>query len=780
MAKNLVIVESPAKAKTIEKILGKDFKVASSFGHIADLPSKELGVNVDDDFTAKYEVSNDKKKIVSELKKLAKKAQTIWLASDEDREGEAIAWHLSNTLKLTNIDSKRIVFSEITESAILKAIENPRTIDYNLVNAQQARRILDRLVGYELSPVLWRKVKGGLSAGRVQSVAVRILVEREREIRNFVPKSNYKTQAIFKTVKNQSIPSQLQKLFDNKDEANSFLERNNNSKFKIFEIKTNPAKRKPAPPFTTSTLQQEASRKLFFSVSKTFNLAQRLYEAGYITYMRTDSVNLSQEAKKNIHSQINITYGKKYLQSRNFKTKNKGAQEAHEAIRPTDFEKKHLNIDYDQSRLYDLIWRRTVASQMCDAELERTQISIESESHSYIFNAKGEVITFDGFLKLYMEGVDDESEKEDSILPKVNVGEELSLVNMISTERFSRPPFRYSEASLVKKMEELGIGRPSTYAPTITTIQNRNYVEKGSYLGEERNYDQLILKDGKIQVHNLKEKVGADKGKLVPTDIGMIVNDFLVENFETILDFNFTAEVEQNFDNIARGVRDWKEMLKKFYNQFHSTVEHVKENAKRESGERILGVDPESGRPVKVRLGKFGPIAQIGDPTEELKPVYASLGPNQQLETITFKEVLELFKMPKTLGLYEEEEIQVNNGRFGPYLKHNGIFISIPKNIIPSEIDYEKAVELIKEKQKADAPIFNYNQLPVTKGVGRFGPYIKWSGLFINVNKKYDFDNLTENDITTLIEEKIQKEKDKVQIFHYLLVYLLLRINLKF
>ena len=762
MAKNLVIVESPAKAKTIEKILGKDFKVASSFGHIADLPSKELGVNVDDDFTAKYEVSNDKKKIVSELKKLAKKAQTIWLASDEDREGEAIAWHLSNTLKLTNIDSKRIVFSEITESAILKAIENPRTIDYNLVNAQQARRILDRLVGYELSPVLWRKVKGGLSAGRVQSVAVRILVEREREIRNFAPKSNYKTQAIFKTVKNQQIPSQLQKLFDNKDEANSFLERNNNSKFKIFDIKTNPAKRKPAPPFTTSTLQQEASRKLFFSVSKTMNLAQRLYEAGYITYMRTDSVNLSQEAKKNIHSQINITYGNKYLQSRNFKTKNKGAQEAHEAVRPTDFGKKHLNIDYDQSRLYDLIWRRTVASQMCDAELERTQISIESESHSYIFNAKGEVITFDGFLKLYMEGVDDESEKEDSILPKVNVGEELSLVNMISTERFSRPPFRYSEASLVKKMEELGIGRPSTYAPTITTIQNRNYVEKGSYLGEERNYDQLILKDGKIQVHNLKEKVGADKGKLVPTDIGMIVNDFLVENFETILDFNFTAEVEQNFDNIARGVRDWKEMLKKFYNQFHSTVEHVKENAKRESGERVLGVDPASGRPVKVRLGKFGPIAQIGDPTEELKPVYASLGPNQQLETITFKEVLELFKMPRTLGLYEEEEIQVNNGRFGPYLKHNGIFISIPKNIIPSEIDYEKAVELIKEKQKADAPIFNYNQLPVTKGVGKFGPYIKWSGLFINVNKKYDFDNLTENDITTLIEEKIQKEKDKI------------------
>ena len=762
MAKNLVIVESPAKAKTIEKFLGKDFKVASSFGHIADLPSKELGVNVDDDFTAKYTVSNDKKKIVSELKSLAKKAQTIWLASDEDREGEAIAWHLSNTLKLSNTDSKRIVFSEITENAILKAIKNPRAIDYNLVNAQQARRVLDRLVGYELSPVLWRKVKGGLSAGRVQSVAVRILVEREREIRSFLPERSFKTQANFRTANNKLIPSQLQKIFNIKDEANSFLKKNHNSKFKIFEIKTNPAKRKPAPPFTTSTLQQEASRKLFFSVSKTMNLAQRLYEEGHITYMRTDSVNLSQEARKNIHSQINTSYGEKYFQSRNFKTKNKGAQEAHEAIRPTNFEIRQLNIDYDQARLYDLIWRRTLASQMCDAELERTQISIESETHPYLFNARGEVITFDGFLKLYMEGVDDEVEKNDSILPKVNVGEELSLVDMISTERFTRPPFRYSEASLVKKMEELGIGRPSTYAPTITTIQNRNYAEKGSSLGEERSYDQIILKEGKIEINNLTERIGADKGKLIPTDIGMIVNDFLVENFETILDFNFTAEVEQNFDDIARGVRDWKEMLKNFYDQFHSTVEHVKENAQRESGERILGVDPGSGRPVKVRLGKFGPIAQIGDPSEELKPIYASLGANQQLESITFEEVLELFKMPKTLGFYEKEEIQVNNGRFGPYIKHKGIFISIPKNILPSEIDQEKAIELIKEKQKADAPIYKYNKLPVTKGVGRFGPYLKWSGLFINVNKKYDFDNLSDSDIISLIEEKIQKEKDKI------------------
>ena len=762
MAQNLVIVESPAKAKTIEKFLGKNFKVASSFGHIADLPSQELGVDVEGDFSAKYIVSKDKKKLVSELKSLAKKSEVVWLASDEDREGEAIAWHLANTLELNEKNSKRIVFSEITKNAILNAIEKPREIDYNLVNAQQARRILDRLVGYELSPVLWRKVKGGLSAGRVQSVAVRLIVERERAIRNFTPSKSYKTQATFLTSKGKLIPSQLLMSFPESNAANAFLNQNINAEFRVQDINKKPAKKGPTAPFTTSTLQQEASRKLFFSVSKTMTLAQRLYEAGHITYMRTDSVNLSGEAQKQIAAQIKTNYGDQYLQPRNFKTKNKGAQEAHEAIRPTDFSNNRLDIDRDQSRLYDLIWRRTVASQMSEAQLERTQITIGTNSHSEFFLAKGEVITFDGFLKLYLEGMDDQDEEENGMLPKVTVGDPLTLQKMIATQRFSRPPYRYSEASLVKKMEELGIGRPSTYAPTISTVQNRKYVEKGTSEGELRKFEQLVLAQNTIEKTVLSEKVGADKGKLVPTDIGMIVNDFLVENFKNILDFNFTAEVEQSFDDIAKGGKDWTDMLKRFYNQFHSTVEHVKENAERESGERLLGVDPKSGRPVKVRLGKFGPMAQIGHPDEEEKPIYASLGPNQQLESITFEEVMDLFEMPKTIGTYEEDEIVVNNGRFGPYIKHNGVFISLPKGMLPTEVDLEIAIQLIREKQIADAPIYVFKDLPVTKGVGRFGPFLKWSGMFINVNKKYNFDALSDNDIVTLIEEKIQKEKDKV------------------
>ena len=762
MAKNLVIVESPAKAKTIEKFLGKDFKVASSFGHIADLPSKELGVSVESDFKPKYVVSSDKKKLVNELKSLAKKAETVWLASDEDREGEAIAWHLANTLDLNGSNSKRIVFSEITKNAILKAIDSPRTIDYNLVNAQQARRVLDRLVGYELSPVLWRKVKGGLSAGRVQSVAVRLIVEREREIRNFSPTQNFKTQAFFLTASKKVIPAQLTRVFDNADNADKFLAKNINTAFKVVDISKKPAKKSPAAPFTTSTLQQEASRKLYFSVSKTMTLAQRLYEAGYITYMRTDSVNLSKDAQKNIAAQINSSYGKEYLQPRIFKTKNKGAQEAHEAIRPSDFSKAQLNIDHDQARLYELIWRRTVASQMSDSQLERTQVSIEADTHEDRFTGKGEVITFDGFLKLYMEGVDDDDDEINGMLPKVSVGETLGLKKMISTQRFTRPPYRYSEASLVKKMEELGIGRPSTYAPTISTIQNRKYIDKGASEGLSRSYEQFTLEENTIKKIALTEMVGADKGKLVPTDIGLIVNDFLVENFKDILDFNFTAQVEQNFDDIANGSKDWTEMIKGFYSKFHTTVEFVKENAQRESGERVLGVDPESGRSVKVRLGKFGPMAQIGDPDEEEKPIYASLGLNQQLENISFDEVMSLFEMPKTLGVFEDQEIVVNNGRFGPYLKHNEIFISLPKGMLPTEVDLETSITLIKEKQLADAPIYVFKELPVTKGIGRFGPFLKWSGMFINVNKKYDFDNLSNDDIVTLIEEKIQKEIDKV------------------
>ncbi len=762
MSKNLVIVESPAKAKTIEKFLGKDFKVASSFGHIADLPSKELGVKVDGDFTPKYIVNDDKKKVVNELKKLAKNADYVWLASDEDREGEAIAWHLANNLKLTSKNSKRIVFSEITKNAILRAIEQPRDIDYNLVNAQQARRVLDRLVGYELSPVLWKKVKGGLSAGRVQSVAVRLIVEQERAIRDFIPQESFKTQASFLSTSQKLIPAQLNQNFESEAEAEKFLASNPGAVYTVDDVQKKPAKKSPAAPFTTSTLQQEASRKLYFSVSKTMTLAQRLYEAGHITYMRTDSVNLSKEAQNNIGNYIDAQYGEAYKQLRSFKTKNKGAQEAHEAIRPTNFDANQLSLEYDQARLYELIWKRTLASQMSDAKLERTQIGINADRYKPQFIAKGEVIVFDGFLKVYMEGVDEEDEETQGMLPKVKVGEQLSLQNIKSVQRFTRPPYRFSEAALVKKMEELGIGRPSTYAPTISTIQNRNYIQKGTSEGEERKYMELTLVDDQVSKQLLTEMVGADKGKLIPTDIGTIVNDFLVENFESILDFNFTAQVEQSFDDIASGTEDWTAMLKNFYTSFHETVESVNENAQRESGERILGVDPKSGRAVKVRLGKFGPMAQIGEQEDEQKPVYASLGSTQQLETITFEEVMTLFELPKTIGDYQGEEVIVNNGRFGPYVKFKDKFISLPKGMEPMEVDMEFAKDLIEEKLKADAPIFEYNNLPVTKGVGRFGPFIKWSGLFINVNKSYDFDNLSDADIVQLIEDKIQKEKEKV------------------
>jgi DNA topoisomerase I len=762
MAKNLVIVESPAKAKTIEKFLGKDFKVASSFGHIADLPSKELGVNVDGDFSPKYIVSSDKKKVVTELKSLAKKAEMVWLASDEDREGEAIAWHLAQTLKLKDENTKRIVFHEITKNAILKAIDHPREIDYNLVNAQQARRVLDRLVGYELSPVLWRKVKGGLSAGRVQSVSVRLIVEREREIKAFTAQSMYKTQAEFLSSSGKTIKAQLSSTFENPDEVQDFLLENVNAKFSIVSKETKPAKKSPTAPFTTSTLQQEASRKLYFSVSKTMTMAQRLYEAGLITYMRTDSVNLSKEAQSAVLSTIENNYGSEYTQARNFTTKSKGAQEAHEAIRPTDVTRTKIQADYDQMRLYELIWKRTVASQMSDAKLERTQLKIEATTHKEIFKARGEVIKFEGFLKVYLEGVDEDEEEVQGILPSVNQGDVVELKSLLSTQRFSRPPYRYSEAALVKKLEELGIGRPSTYAPTISTVQNRGYVAKGIVEGKERNYHQLSLNKDKVEVKILTEMVGSDKGKLVPTDIGMIVNDFLVANFKNILDYSFTAQVEKDFDEIAEGNEDWTKMIKGFYGDFHETVNYVQENAERESGERSLGTDPKSGRELKVRLGKFGPIAQIGNSDDENKPVFASLSTDQQLDTITFEEALELFQLPKTIGDYKGQELIVNNGRFGPYIKFADMFVSLPKGSNPMEIDLETAIELVEEKKKADAPIYTYKNLPVTKGSGRFGPFIKWSGMFINVNKKYDFDALSNSDIETLIEDKIQKEIDKV------------------
>ncbi len=762
MAKNLVIVESPAKAKTIEKFLGKDYTVASSFGHIADLPSKELGVDVDADFKPKYIVSKDKKDVVKKLKDLSEKAEMVWLASDEDREGEAIAWHLAETLKLDKDKTRRIVFHEITKNAILKAIENPRAIDYNLVNAQQARRVLDRLVGYELSPVLWRKVKGGLSAGRVQSVSVRLIVERERDILGFTPEASYRIDAEFSNEAGRSFKAKLPKNFKTKEEAEAFLRKNIGASFKVADLTTKPAKKSPAPPFTTSTLQQEASRKLYFSVSKTMTMAQRLYEAGLITYMRTDSVNLSTEAQNSAKAEIISAYGDDYSNPRQYKGKSKGAQEAHEAIRPTDFSRHSVNVEYDQQRLYELIWKRAIASQMSDARLERTNVRIEANQHNEQFTANGEVIKFEGFLKVYLEGNDDEDEEQEGILPAMKVNESLFNKFISATERFTRPPSRYTEAALVKKLEELGIGRPSTYAPTISTIQNRNYVEKGAKEGEMRNYVQIILAANDLNEKKLSEKVGSDKGKLIPTDVGMVVNDFLVNHFSAILDYNFTAKVEQDFDEIAEGQEDWTHVMKEFYDEFHPRVEDVAQNAEREVGERILGEDPDSGKPVSVRLGKFGPMVQIGTVDDEDKPKFASLPPGQTLSGITFEEAMDLFQLPKELGTYKGETILVNNGRFGPYVKFGAKFVSLDKGEDPLNTSLDRAIELIEAKEKADAPIYTYEELPVQKGTGRFGPFIKWNGMFINVNKKYDFDNLSDNDIVTLIEEKKQKEIDKV------------------
>ena len=762
MAKNLVIVESPAKAKTIEKFLGKDFKVESSFGHISDLPSKELGVDVEGDFKPKYEVSRDKKAVVKKLKELAKNSDMVWLASDEDREGEAIAWHLAEALKLDKAKTKRIVFHEITKTAIQKAIENPRDIDYHLVDAQQARRVLDRIVGYELSPVLWRKVKGGLSAGRVQSVSVRLIVEREREIQKFNPVVSFRIDAEFSNEAGQSFKAKLPKTFATQSEAYKFLESNVNATFKVADLEKKPAKKSPAAPFTTSTLQQEASRKLYFSVSKTMTMAQRLYESGFITYMRTDSVNLSEEARKGAQKEIENSFGSKYSKPRNYVGKSKGAQEAHEAIRPTNFSVQSIDIDRDQSRLYDLIWKRAIASQMSEAELERTNVKISASNHNETFTANGEVITFDGFLKVYLESTDDEDTEQEGMLPAMKTNETLHNNFITATERYTRPPYRYTEASLVKKLEELGIGRPSTYAPTISTIQNRNYVEKGSVEGVERNFVQLTLKKGALKEKMLSEKFGSDKGKLVPTDIGMIVTDFLVNHFEHILDYNFTAKVEEDFDDIADGKVDWTKIMKTFYEDFHPQVEHVQENADRESGERVLGSDPKTGKQVSVRLGKFGPMVQIGTVDDEEKPQFASLSPDQQLNSITYEEAMDLFQLPKNLGEYKGEEIEVNNGRFGPYVKFGKKFVSLPKGVDPLSVELEDAIVLIKEKEAADAPIYTYKELPVQKGKGRFGPFIKWNNMFINVNKKYDWDDLSENDIIELIETKIQKEIDKV------------------
>jgi DNA topoisomerase-1 len=763
MSKNLVIVESPAKAKTIEKYLGSEFKVSSSYGHISDLPKKEIGIDFENNFKPKYIISSDKKDIVKQLKKQALSAETVWLASDEDREGEAIAWHLFESLKLDKSKTKRIVFREITKKAILNAIENPREINYNLVNAQQARRIIDRLVGFEISPILWRKVKGGLSAGRVQSVAVRLLVDKENEINNFIPKSSFKISAKFSDSNNNKLSAQLSGVFESEIKAKEILEKSLNSNFSISSVEKKPFKKTSSAPFTTSTLQQEASRKLGFSVSRTMSAAQRLYESGHITYMRTDSVNLSQDALNAAGKVISKMYGENYHKTKRFSNKNKGAQEAHEAIRPTNFENKSVNMEPDQIKLYNLIWLRTISSQMSDALLERTILKISSDQYDNQFTCKGEVIKFDGFLKVYIEGTDDnENEDSEGLLPNLYNGDKLNNTNMIATEKFSRPPYRYSEATLVKKMEELGIGRPSTYAPTITTIQNRKYVAKGTYEGFERNYRQIILNSDEIKTNLLKENTGSDKGKLVPTEVGIIVTEFLVNNFKNILNYNFTASVEQDFDKIANGDIEWTNILKDFYKPFHSTVEDVKENATRETGERVLGVDPKSGRKVSVRLGKFGPMAQIGTVDEEEKPIFAGLLPDQKINQITLEQTLELFKLPCYLGDYENSRVESNAGRFGPYIKHDNKFVSLPKGISPLEVSLEKAIELIKEKRKIDAPIAKYEGHDISKGKGRFGPFIKWNGLFINVNKSYDFDNLSEKDCEELIELKKKKEAEKL------------------
>ena len=762
MPKNLVIVESATKAKTIEKILGQDFMVVSCVGHISDLPVKELGVDVKNDFKPKYVIPTEKKPIIRDLKKYVKDSDKVWLASDEDREGEAIAWHLYENLDLVNKDYERIVFHEITKNAILNALETPRDINFNLVNAQQARRVLDRLVGYELSPVLWRKVKAGLSAGRVQSVSVRLIVEKEREIKNFISKSSYKLIGVFENEQGVKLKAELNEKYYSVEEVKNFLEKNYNSIFNISSIDKKPAKKSPTPPFTTSTLQQEASRKLGFGVTRTMSTAQKLYEAGLITYMRTDSVTISNEAKSSIVQKIESKYGEDYVNLRDYKNKNKSAQEAHEAVRPTDINIEEITSDYDQQRLYHLIWKRTISSQMSDAQIERTVVNIKSDSYNEFFVARGEVIKFDGFLRVYNEGTDDEIEEEKGVLPALSINENLNLLSISSRESFSRPPSRFTEASLVKKLEELGIGRPATYATTISTIQNRGYIAKGVNEGLDRNYNLIEFSKNGIKESQLKEKTGSNKGKLVPTDIGMIVNDFLVDNFNNILDYGFTAEVEKNFDKIATGDQDWTDTIKQFYSDFHENVNEVKDNAERQSGEKILGSDPNSGRVVKVRLGKFGPIAQIGTIDEEEKPIFASLTKDQQLDTISLEEAIELFKFPKEIGNHKGETVTVNNGRYGPYIKFSTKSISIPNGIDPHTVDLNIAIELIDEKLKSEEPIHIYNEKPVTKGKGRFGPFIKWNDMFINVNKTYDFDNLSKNDIEELIELKIQKEKEKL------------------
>ncbi|HEX5624838.1 MAG TPA: type I DNA topoisomerase [Saprospiraceae bacterium] len=770
MANKLLIVESPAKAKTIEKFLGKDFKVKSSYGHIRDLDRGSKGIDIQKKFKPNYVVSPEKTKVVKELKDWAGKVDEVWLATDEDREGEAISWHLCEVLGLDPKVVKRIVFHEITKSAIQKAVQQPRNVDLNLVNAQQARRVLDRLVGFELSEILWRKVKNKLSAGRVQSVAVKLVVDREREINEFNTEAYYKVDAIFLQEQSANpvpIKATLNSRFQKPEQAEHFLTLCQDSKFKVESVAVKPAKRNPAPPFTTSTLQQEASRKLGFGVNRTMSAAQKLYESGWITYMRTDSTNLSQTAIDAMAKEIENLFGNKYVHSRQYRTKNASAQEAHEAIRPTYMDLRNAGDDSDQQRLYELIWKRAMASQMAAAEMEKTEVGISiSKSKDHMFQATGEVLLFDGFLKLYLESTDDEDEEKGSILPPLKAQDPLKYQQVVAMERYTRPPSRYTEASLVKKLEELGIGRPSTYAPTISKImeENRGYVVKESRPGAERPYQVLTLESGSIKKNRLTEVTGAGKNHLYPTDLGMIVCDYLAEHFPDVINYGFTAEIEQEFDEIADGKLDWVKMIDEFYWPFHKNVDLVMEQGSRAKGRRDLGVDPVTGRKVLVQLTRFGPVVQLGDKdelSEEEKPVFANLRPGQSMETISYEDAMDLFKLPKDIGSYEGGVVTVGAGRFGPYVKFKEQFISLPKGKDPLEFGLDEAIELIRQKQGEDAPIGHYKDLPVTKGKGRFGPFVKWNGLFVNIPKRFDFDKISIQDAIPLIDAKEGKEANR-------------------
>jgi len=765
MQKNLVIVESPAKAKTIEKFLGEGYMVTSSMGHVRDLEKKDFGIDIDKNYQPKYIVTPDKKKVVSELKKMAKEAEMVWLASDEDREGEAIAWHLKEVLKLKPEKTKRIVFHEITKDAITKAIKNPRNIDDHLVNAQQARRVLDRIVGFEVSPVLWKKVKPSLSAGRVQSVAVRLIVEREREIREFKSESAFRVIAVFKLPDDKGnvveLKAELGKRFKTSDEANAFLEKCKTAAFTVSDVTKKPGKRSPAQPFTTSTLQQEASRKLGFSVSQTMAVAQRLYENGKITYMRTDSVNLSSLAINTSKKKIEELHGEKYVKVRKFRTKSKGAQEAHEAIRPTYMDQESVDGSSQEQRLYELIWKRTIASQMADAILEKTTVTIDVSNASEKFIASGEVIVFDGFLRVYIESTDDDNNGNGNgqdIIPPLHARDNLRLSSVMATERFTQRPPRYTEASLVKRLEELGIGRPSTYAPTITTVQNRNYVVKEDRPGVERKYKVLELKKGEIREGVKIEITGAEKNKLFPTDIGIVVNDFLIDNFSQIMDFNFTADVEKEFDAIADGKKVWNEMIDKFYKPFHKRVENATQNAERSKGERILGVDPKTGKQVSVKIGRFGPLAQLGEASNEdsaEKPQFSSLRAGQHLETITLEEALDLFKLPRELGDFEGKKVTVAIGRFGPYVRHDNKFASLEKDDDPYSVNLGRAIELIEAKREKDlkAVLKTFEEdadLQVLNG--RWGPYIKYKKKNYKIPKSTKAEELSFEDCMKIVE----------------------------